>query len=214
MTLEGSNATVTPILHGCAFWQEAHNLLRISVLTEAEGWDKLYNEISMCRTIDNLSILIGQFVTGLLSKWQVKEVWKRRITSKSSCSYKNVQVTLQLQIPSSRNRDAFCSKVWYHDAVNGAGTAIQQWITRHIGFLISKNYTSRFNCIDWWVQVSACSDFSGSYQGLLTSLIIAAGRPFEPVCSWIFVGMQGFEPWFSESKSGVVAITLHPNFHI
>lgn len=36
----------------------------------------------------------------------------------SSCLYKNVQVTLQLQIPSSRNRDAFCSKVWYHDAFN------------------------------------------------------------------------------------------------
>lgn len=72
----------------------------------------------MCRTIDSLSMLIGQFVTGLLSKWQIKEVRKRRITSKSSCSYKNVQVTLPLQIPSSRNRDAFCSKVWYHDAFN------------------------------------------------------------------------------------------------
>ena len=29
--------TVIRMLHGCAFWQEARNLLQISVLTEAEG---------------------------------------------------------------------------------------------------------------------------------------------------------------------------------
>ena len=36
----------------------------------------------MCRTIDRPINLIGQSIAGLLSKWQIKEVRKRRITSK------------------------------------------------------------------------------------------------------------------------------------
>lgn len=67
--------------------------------------------------------------------------------------------------------------------------------------------TSRFSCIDWRDQVSACSDFSGPYQGLLSSLIVAEGRLFEPICNRIFDEALGFEPRMTEPKS--VVLPLH-----
>ena len=102
-----------------AFWNflagSFLNLLQISVLTEAEG-------LWLCRTNQRVAAKVT-------NKGGVG--W--RSTSTCSC----VQVTLQLQIPSSRNRDAFASRTFadkaiYQDALSGAGTAMQRWITRHI----------------------------------------------------------------------------------
>ena len=95
---QGRVITVIRMLHGWRFLAGIFlNLLQISVLTEAEGlW--LCNEISMCRIIDRTSQRVAV-------KWQIKEVWVV-VQRQFMCSGH-----LQLQIPSSRNRDTFCDKV-------------------------------------------------------------------------------------------------------
>lgn len=148
--------------------------------------------------------------------------------------------SLAVADPLFPNWDAFYIKVWYQDAFNYRMDVVKPvfhlriplfslfwpFCERHryslnfgpssmlAPFYYHISKTSRFRCMDWRDQVSACSDFSGPYQGLLSSLIVAEGRLFEPICNWIFVGMQGFEPWFSEPKSSVLAITLHPKLYI
>lgn len=142
----------------------------------------------MCRIIDRTTLIHQRACCKVKVKRRCELLFKL---------YVNKFNHLQLQIPSSRT-ETLLKWSRHRDATVDHPACISK--------------TSKFNCIDWWVQVSACSDFSGSYQELLTSLIITVGRLFEPVCSWIFVETKRIELPFQEPKSCV--LTVRRRFNI